>query len=150
MGGNYSRNYSRNYIPAGEPNLAAKRPLGRETPNFIPGPDFVEKPRMTEDEQFEEATAARHRSRLRAQETAWAEACTRLNKATASHAVEILRALPSGMRDLYLLAEESNQSRSAVLGLFPAAGPTARETWKDYAESRTEEPVSTNEEEETK
>jgi hypothetical protein len=53
----------------------------------------------------------------------------RLSTMHPASAVEFLQAMPVGVLELYLLAEEKGQARPAILRAFPAPGLRARERY---------------------
>lgn len=132
-------NRYKNFVPEGEDNSTSKRPLGQRQPNFVPGPDFVEVPRGNADEQFLEASAAAKARREKAKQQRWDNALEFLAKNATHIITQFLSDLPVAQREMYLLAEELTQNRREVLQYFPAAGPTAREVWSQFASAHTGE-----------
>ena len=49
-----------------------------------------------------------------------------LGRLTIAQAVDLLRTLPIGLLEMYLLAEEATQAREAILQSFPKPSPEAR------------------------
>ncbi len=55
-----------------------------------------------------------------------------LSKLTYSQSVDLLGGLPSGVLELYLLAEEDSRNREEVLRFFPKPGARARERYSPF------------------
>ena len=123
-----------NFVPAGEDNSKSKRPFGIRSQNFVPAEGQVEAPRLTADEQWEIARQEREKRRAGDKQATWDAAVERLRLMNPAGAVRTIQGMPPALQQLYLLAEETTSNRSDILQFFPAAGPTARETWRPYAE----------------
>lgn len=133
-----------NFVPEGEDNSASKQTLGRRRPNFVPAEGQEEAaPSPGPEAAWLEARAARHASRGRAKKLEWEKAVDHLQRMTPSSAVSSLQHMPEAIRSMHLLVEEATLNRSAVLRFFPPVGPTAREVWKDFAESSKTKSAST-------
>lgn len=90
-------------------------------------------PYANSDRAWEEAKAARHAARARTKERTWQVACDQLARWTPTSAVEAMHRMPSGVQQMYALAEESNLNRIEVLRFFPAVGQSTREAWAEFA-----------------
>jgi hypothetical protein len=55
----------------------------------------------------------------------------------AASAVEMLQAMPVGLLEMYLLAEEVGQAREFILRAFPKPGRRARERYQPFMDETT-------------
>lgn len=62
----------------------------------------------------------------------WEKAADELSKLQPARAVDLMRELPMGMLELYLLVEESNGKRQVILQSFPKPGHRARERYAAF------------------
>jgi hypothetical protein len=101
---------------------------------LLPGePRPKKNPYEKHDRAFEEAKAARAIRRVRDKALSWEKAVTQVRGWQPSTAVEALRAMPTGIQQMYLLAEETQLNRAEVLRLFPAVAPSTRAAWAEHA-----------------
>jgi len=124
-----------NFVPEGEDNSASKQQFGRRRPNFVPPKGFELGEKLTADEQYAQAKAANIARAKNARRRIWDEAVLQLKTRDPATLVRFLLDLPMQQREVYILAEETHANRTAVLQHFPAAGPRAKEMWREYTGS---------------
>jgi hypothetical protein len=124
-----------NYVPEGQDNSASKQTFGRRRPNYVPAPGEAPAARGAgREQQAQEAKAELAKRHARSKQTQWENACILMRRySNPGSAIGFLQDLPPAVREMHLLAEEQGLNRGDVLGYFPPAGPTARETWSGFA-----------------
>ena len=85
------------------------------------------------------AEDARARPQAEAHERDFQMAKDRLWKMTYVQTLEFLHAMPTGMLELYLLAEEDTRNRKDVLKFFPKPGGKARSRYLPVTVAATED-----------
>jgi hypothetical protein len=101
---------------------------------LLPGTPAPKKdPYANADRAYEEAKAARQARRGRDKALSWEKAQKQVRGWTTSMAVEALNAMPTGLQQMYLLAEETQLNRAEVQRFFPAVAPSTREAWAGLA-----------------
>jgi hypothetical protein len=79
--------------------------------------------------KFDAAEDTKVRTQAESRAKDFKDAQERLSKLTYVQVMDFITAMPVGMQELYLLAEESTSNRVEVLRYFPKPGVRARERW---------------------
>lgn len=71
----------------------------------------------------------------------FAKAVDHLKLLNSASAVETMRGLPTGLLEMYLLAEEVGQGREMILRAFPKAGKAARARYLAVPAAKSKQPT---------